>query len=119
MTVSLVAQVADGYLTLRELDERKLPLVVILIRELNVDELSLIAALRKQTRVPLLDPAHIQVDPEALRLVPRASCNSDNRAINTAVAGMRWIRHRSSSCNQAKTFATSSVSVYAACRNTQ
>ena len=55
-------------------EERKLPLVVILIRELKVDELALIAALRKQTRVPLLDPGHIQVDPEALRLVPRDSC---------------------------------------------
>jgi hypothetical protein len=55
-------------------EERQLPLVVILIRELGVDEVSLIGALRKQTRVPLLDPAHIQVDPEALRLVPRDSC---------------------------------------------
>ena len=55
-------------------EERKLPLVVILIRELGVDELALIAALRKQTRVPLLDPGHIEVDPEALRLVPRDSC---------------------------------------------
>jgi hypothetical protein len=55
-------------------EERKLPLVVILIRELNVDELSLIGALRKQTRVPLLDPGRIDVDPEALRLVPRDSC---------------------------------------------
>jgi hypothetical protein len=55
-------------------DERKLPLVVILIRDLGVDEVTLIGALRKQTRVPLLDPAHIEVDPEALRLVPRDSC---------------------------------------------
>jgi hypothetical protein len=55
-------------------DERKLPLVVILIRELGVDELTLIGALRKQTRVPLLDPANIQVDPEALRMVPRDAC---------------------------------------------
>jgi hypothetical protein len=55
-------------------DERKLPLVVILIRDLGLDELALIGALRKQTRVPLLDPATVQVDPEALRLVPRDSC---------------------------------------------
>jgi len=55
-------------------EERKLPLVVVLVRELGVDEVALIGALRKQTRVPLLDPAHIQVDPEALRLVPRDSC---------------------------------------------
>ena len=55
-------------------EERKQPLVVILIREMGVDELSLIAALRKQTRVPLLDPAQVEVDPEALRMVPRDSC---------------------------------------------
>ena len=55
-------------------EERKLPLVVILIRELGLDELSLIGALRKQTRVPLLDPATVLVDPEALRLVPRDAC---------------------------------------------
>jgi hypothetical protein len=55
-------------------EERKQPLVVILIRETGVDELTLIAALRKQTRVPLLDPAAVMVDPEALRLVPRDSC---------------------------------------------
>jgi len=58
----------------RMAEERKQPLVVILIRETGVDELALIAALRKQTRVPLLDPAQVQVDPEALRLVPRDSC---------------------------------------------
>jgi hypothetical protein len=55
-------------------EERKLPLVVILIRDLGLDELALIGALRKQTRVPLLDPATVLVDPEALRLVPRDSC---------------------------------------------
>jgi hypothetical protein len=58
----------------RMAEERKQPLVVVLIRELGVDELSLIAALRKQTRVPLLDPAQASVDVEALRLVPRDSC---------------------------------------------
>ena len=55
-------------------EDRKLPLVAILIRELKVDEVALIGALRKQTRVPLLDPAGIQVDPDALRLVARDSC---------------------------------------------
>ncbi len=46
----------------------------VLIRELGVDEVALIGALRKQTRVPLIDPAEIEVDPEALRLVPRDVC---------------------------------------------
>jgi len=58
----------------RVAEEKKQPLVVVLIRETGVDELALIGALRKQTRVPLLDPANIEVDIEALRLVPRDSC---------------------------------------------
>ena len=55
-------------------EERRQPLVVILVRECGVDELALVGALRKQTRVPLLDPADLQVDPEALRQVPRDVC---------------------------------------------
>jgi hypothetical protein len=53
---------------------RQQPLVHVLIRELGVDEVALIGALRKQTRVPLIDPADVQVDPEALRLVARDAC---------------------------------------------
>jgi hypothetical protein len=55
-------------------EERKLPLVVVLVRESGVDELALVGALRKQTRVPLLDPADLQIDPEALRQLPRDVC---------------------------------------------
>lgn len=53
---------------------RQLPLVYVLIRELGVDEVALIVALRKQTRVPLIDPADVEVDPEALRLVAKDVC---------------------------------------------
>ncbi len=53
---------------------RQEPLVYVLIRELGVDELALIGALRKQTRVPLIDPADVEVDPEALRLVAKDVC---------------------------------------------
>ena len=53
---------------------RQQPLVHVLIRELGVDEVALIAALRKQTRVPLIDPADIEVDTEALRLVAKDVC---------------------------------------------
>jgi len=53
---------------------RQQPLVHVLIRELGVDEVALIGALRKQTRVPLIDPADVQVDPEALRLVAKDVC---------------------------------------------
>ncbi|MEJ7601603.1 MAG: hypothetical protein WKG01_27115 [Kofleriaceae bacterium] len=55
-------------------EERKLPLVVVLVRDLRVDEVALVAALRKQTRVPLIDPVDVQIDPDALRSVPREMC---------------------------------------------
>jgi len=58
----------------RMAEERKEPLVVVLIRELGVDEVALVGALRKQTRVPLLDPATIEIDPEALRQLSRDVC---------------------------------------------
>jgi hypothetical protein len=47
---------------------------VMLVREAGVDEVALVGALRKQTRVPLLDPADVQIDQEALRQVPLALC---------------------------------------------
>jgi type II secretion system (T2SS) protein E len=55
-------------------EEKKEPLVVMLVRELGVDELALVGALRKQTRVPLLDPASVQIDAEALRMLSRDIC---------------------------------------------
>jgi hypothetical protein len=55
--------------------QRQEPLVHVLIRELGVDEVALIGALRKQTRVPLIDPADVEVDPDALRLVTRDVCH--------------------------------------------
>jgi hypothetical protein len=58
----------------RMAEQRKEPLVVMLVRELGVDEVALVAALRKQTRVPLIDPGSVEIDPEALRQVPRDMC---------------------------------------------
>ena len=58
----------------RMAEERKEPLVAMLVRELGVDEVALVAALRKQTRVPLIDPGSIEIDPEALLQVPREMC---------------------------------------------
>jgi len=55
-------------------EERNQPLVVMLVREAGVDEVALVGALRRQTRVPLLDPGDLQIDPEALRQVPRDVC---------------------------------------------
>jgi hypothetical protein len=58
----------------RMAEDRKEPLVAVLVREIGVDEVALVAALRKQTRVPLIDPGDIEIDPEALRQVPRDMC---------------------------------------------
>ena len=55
-------------------EERKEPLVVMLVRELKVDELALVGAIRKATRVPLIDPGEIQIDNEALRHLSRDAC---------------------------------------------
>jgi hypothetical protein len=55
-------------------DEKKQPLVVTLIRDLKIDELALIAAFGKQTRVPLIDPGEIQIDQDALRMISRDVC---------------------------------------------
>jgi hypothetical protein len=55
-------------------EEHKLPLVVVLVRELGVDEVALVGALRKQTRVPLIDPGSLEIDHDALRQVPRDVC---------------------------------------------
>lgn len=55
-------------------DETGVPLVVALIRELGVDELALVGAIRRQIRVPLTDPASAKLDPDALRELSRDVC---------------------------------------------
>jgi hypothetical protein len=59
----------------RAAELRAVPLVVALIREAGIDELALLAALRKATRVKGLDPANLRPDPDALRMVPRDLCH--------------------------------------------
>ena len=58
----------------RLVDTRSQPLISILVRELGVDEVALVAAIRKQTRVPLIDPVDALPDLEAIRLLPRDAC---------------------------------------------
>ncbi len=55
-------------------EDRREPLVVMMIKELGVDEVALLAAIRKQMRVPLVDPKDVHIDPDALRQVPRDVC---------------------------------------------
>jgi len=52
-------------------EKKRVPLVVALIRECDVDELALVSAIRKQIRVPLIDPANAKLDPDALRGLSR------------------------------------------------
>jgi hypothetical protein len=54
--------------------DEKVPLVVTLVRIIGVDELALVAAIRRQVRVPLVDPASVAPDPDALREAPRDVC---------------------------------------------
>lgn len=58
----------------RGAEQRGVPLVVALVRDAEVDELALLGAIRKATRVKALDPAAVRPEPEALRLVPRDLC---------------------------------------------
>jgi hypothetical protein len=55
-------------------DTQAQPLIAVLIREIGVDEVALVAAIRRQTRVPLLDPADARPDPDAIRMIPREAC---------------------------------------------
>ncbi|MGE0395469.1 MAG: hypothetical protein AB7T06_01990 [Kofleriaceae bacterium] len=55
-------------------DSKKQPLVVTLIKDFGVDEVALLGAFRKATRVPLIDPAGIQIDTDALRQVSGDTC---------------------------------------------
>lgn len=55
-------------------DQSREPLVVALVKELAVDEFALVSALAKHTTSSSIDPGDIEVDPEAIRQVPRELC---------------------------------------------
>lgn len=55
------------------------------VRELGVDEVALVAALRRRIRVSVTDPATVTIDPEALREVSRDVCRR-RRLMPLAVA---------------------------------
>ncbi len=58
----------------RAAEKSGVPLVVAFIRDLEVDELGLVAAIRKQTRVAGMDPGTVRPEAEALRAVTREVC---------------------------------------------
>jgi MshEN domain len=47
-------------------EQRGEPLVVVLVRELGVDEVALVGAIRRQTRAPMADPGEVRPHPAAL-----------------------------------------------------
>jgi hypothetical protein len=61
LTTSEVAQAANSA------DSARIPLVVPVVRDHGVDEVALVAALRKHVRVAVLDPGKIDFDSDALR----------------------------------------------------
>lgn len=65
---------ADAARAARLIDTKGQPLISILVREIGVDEVALVAAIRRQTRVPLIDPVDALPDVEAIRLLPRDAC---------------------------------------------
>lgn len=90
-----LVQRADVTRAARAADQRGVPLVVALVRDVGVDELALLAALRKQTRVKALDPAGVRPDPEALRMVPRDLCRRHRVlpvGLGVEAGGARFLR---------------------------
>jgi hypothetical protein len=55
-------------------DRDGVPMVVALVRHCQLDEVALVAALRRETRVPLADPGAVEPDSDALREVQRGVC---------------------------------------------
>ena len=55
-------------------DERRVPLVVALIRELGVDEVALVGAFRRELRMLSVDPRAVKPETDALREVSRDLC---------------------------------------------
>jgi hypothetical protein len=55
-------------------DQLHEPLVVVLVRRHGVDELALVAAIRRHVRVAVADPANLPLDSDALRDLPRDVC---------------------------------------------
>jgi hypothetical protein len=55
-------------------DEKRVPLVVALIREMGVDEVALVGAFRRELRMLSVDPRAVKPETDALREVSRDLC---------------------------------------------
>jgi hypothetical protein len=86
---------SDAVRAARLAEQRGVPLVSALVRDVGVDELALVAALRRVLRVPLVDPASVQPDVDALRELPRDVCRRLKVlpiALNVDASGARVMR---------------------------
>ncbi len=76
-------------------DEAEEPLVVSLVREGKIGEVALVAALRRQVRVSIADPATVSLDTDALRELPRDVCRRRRvlpLAVQVHASGPRTLR---------------------------
>jgi hypothetical protein len=55
-------------------DQNRIPLVAALIREFDLDEVAVVAAIRRHVRVPMADPKTAVTEPEAIREIARDVC---------------------------------------------
>jgi hypothetical protein len=65
---SALAQAAE------DSDRERLPIVVALVRDHGLDEVAVVAALKKHLRIKTLDPAKVEFDSDALRELHRNDC---------------------------------------------
>ena len=65
---------ADAARAGRMAEQRGEPLIAILVRELGVDEVALLGALRRQTRTPVADPGEVRPEAGALGELTRETC---------------------------------------------
>jgi hypothetical protein len=65
---------ADATRAVRIGEQRGEPLIAILVRELGVDEVALLGAIRRQTRTPVADPGEVRPEPDALGELSRDMC---------------------------------------------
>ncbi|MCG8422922.1 MAG: hypothetical protein MJE77_33870 [Proteobacteria bacterium] len=55
-------------------EQEGMPLVAVLVHEEGVDELALVAAIKRHVRVSIEDPAQVEHDSEAMRQISRDDC---------------------------------------------
>jgi hypothetical protein len=65
---------ADALRAGRIAQQRGEPLIVVIVRELGVDEVALLGAIRRSTRTPVADPGEVRPELDALGELSRDAC---------------------------------------------